>query len=93
MKLETKSSPSSQFVSQHNIPSVQAFSDTNVIMSAYLVALEALLMLCSTETESEVIVSSMYQNFSTLRAVRSEIDEDLERADVMLEAIEAKLAI
>lgn len=93
MKLQTQASSQSQFVNQHNIPSVQAFSDTSVILAAYLEALESLLVLCGTETESESILKSMYQNYTTLRTVRSEIDSDLETADVMLEAIEAKLAL
>lgn len=93
MKLQSKSSPESQFVSQHQILSVQAFSDTSVVMSAYIEALSSLLVQCENETDSEALIQSRYQNYSTLRSVRKEIDEDLMRADVMLDAIEALLRI
>jgi hypothetical protein len=93
MKLESKPSAESQFVGQHQIPSVQAFSDTSVVMSAYLEALSSLLVLCESETESEAIIESRYQNYSTLRHVRQDLDDDLLKADVMLEAIEALLRI
>jgi hypothetical protein len=93
MKIEAVGSEKSQFVNQHNIPSVKAFSDTNVILVAYLEALESLLVLSSTETDSEVILTSMYQNFQTLNSMRSDLDSDLERADIMLEAIGIKLSL
>lgn len=94
MKLQTKGNGSdSQFVSQHNIPSVQAFSDTSVVLAAYLEALNSLLVMSSSDTVSETMMRSLYQNWSTLSNVRHEIDSDLEKADVLLEAIEAKLTI
>jgi hypothetical protein len=91
MKLEARASAQSQFVSQHNIPSVQAFSDTSVILAAYIEALGALLVLC--ENAREDMYSSLYENYATLASVRREMDNDLMTADVMLEAIQAKLAI
>jgi len=94
MKLRTSGTKSeAQFVSQHNIPSVQAFSDTNVILAAYIEALNSLLSMAMTETESETFMLSLYQNYATVKSIRNEIENDLVKADVLLEAIEAKLAI
>lgn len=93
MKLETKGSAQSQFVGQHNVPATKAFGDTSVILVALLEALESLLILSGTETESETILTSMYQNYSTLHFIRIQLDEDLQRADIMLEAISVKLSL
>jgi nitrogenase subunit NifH len=93
MKLQTKASSGQQFVAQQNIPAESAFSDSNVILAAFIEALESLLILCDTPTDSETILTSMYQNYSTLHQMRDQFKEDMLRADVMLEAISVKLSL
>lgn len=96
MKMTVKSNPSYQFVSVHRNPTNAAFADTKVILSAYLEALYALLSITLQEEESEHVfsdhvVGGMYQNYLALQQMRAEIVADLEKADVVLEAISARL--
>ncbi len=93
MKLTANSSPSAQFVGMRNNPSSRAFSDTSIVLSSYLEALSSLLAICSQNPDSENVVQGMYHNYTTLRQVRSDIDNDLAKADVTFEAIEARLSI
>jgi len=93
MKLTANSSPVAQFVGLRNNPSNRAFSDTSIVLAAYLEALSSLLAVCSQDPDSKNVVRGMYQNYATLRQVRNDIDNDLARADVTFEAIEARLSI
>ena len=93
MKVTTKGAPSAQYVGLHANPSSRAFADTSTVLSAYLEALSSLLAVSSQDVGSENMMKGMYQNYATLKQVRSEIDNDLAKADVALEAIEARLAL
>jgi len=77
----------------HVNPSSQAHAETNVLLAAYLDALSSLLALASQEPEVPHIVEGMYQNYVVLKDVRNVIEQNMEKADVMLEAIQARLAI
>jgi hypothetical protein len=83
----------SQFVSMHVNPTHQAFAETNVLLAAYMDALSSLLALSLQEPEVTHIVEGMYQNYVVLKDVRSVIEDNMQKADVMIEAIEARLAI
>ena len=88
---ETPRVNKSQFVGMHVNPSTQAFAESNVLLAAYLDALSSLLALASQEPEVDHIVEGMISNYVVLKDVRGVIQENMEKADVMLEAIEARL--
>jgi len=69
MKLTANSSPVAQFVGLRNNPSNRAFSDTSIVLAAYLEALSSLLAVCSQDPDSKNVVRGMYQNCG--RNVRS----------------------
>jgi hypothetical protein len=77
----------------HANPATRAFAETNVILAAYLEGLSSLYALVDQDPEVDHIVQGMYANFVTLREVRDTIRENMEKADVMIEAIEAKLVL
>jgi len=83
----------SQFVGMHANPTTQAFAETSVVLGAYMEALSSLMAIVEQQPEVDHIVEGMYSNYVTLKELRSSIDENLQKADVMLEAIGAKLAL
>lgn len=83
----------SQFVGMHANTSTQAFAETNVILAAYLEGLSSLYALVDQEPEVTHIVEGMYSNFVTMKEVRETIQENMNKADVIIDAIEAKLMI
>ncbi len=83
----------SQFVGMHANTSTQAFAETNVILAAYLEGLSSLYALVDQNPEVTHIVEGMYSNFVTMKEVRETIRENMDKADVMIDAIEAKLMI
>lgn len=82
-----------QFIDMNVNPTTQAFAETNILLAAYEDALSSLLALASQEPTVPHIVEGMYQNYVTLKDVRSEIQKNMDKADVMLEAIQARLSI
>lgn len=83
----------SQFVGMHANTSTQAFAETNVILAAYLEGLSSLYALVDQEPEVTHIVEGMYSNFVVMKEVRETIQENMNKADVIIDAIEAKLMI
>jgi len=77
----------------HANTSTQAFAETNVILAAYLEGLSSLYALVDQNPEVTHIVEGMYSNFVTMKEVRETIRENMDKADVMIDAIEAKLMI
>ncbi len=91
MKLQT-SGNENQFTSHHLIPSVAAGTETTVLLAAFQSALDSLLEMSKDEVTTPVL-EGLYRNFVALKEVRGILRDDLERADVTLEAIEAKLSL
>ena len=91
--LKSGGSRHSQFVDYQRVPSFTAEADTSAILAAYTDGLAALLSLCGQEGSSQTILAGMYEAYTTFRTVREMIGNELAKADVMLDAIEAKLAI
>ncbi len=90
--LSTKASNNSQFVDYQKVPAYTAEADTSVILAAYLDGLSSLLTLCGDEVE-ESVLQGMYTSLTMFVSTRDKIEGELEKADVMMEAIRAKLAI
>jgi hypothetical protein len=90
MKLE--SSGQNVFVNHHNIPSESAQSETTVLLSAFQSALSSVLEVSMGET-SEFVLEGLIRNLVQLKGIRKMLDDDLQRADVTMEAIEARLLL
>lgn len=90
MKAKVSVSRDSEFVDQA-VPSTAALSVSSVVLSAYIEALDSLMLLSNSGSSTDTIKTAMYQNFVALKAVRDRIDTDLAKADVMHAIIEARL--
>ena len=83
----------SQFVDYQRVPSFAAEADTSAILTAYNDGLAALLSLCGQEGSSETVLSGIYEAYTSFMTTREMIGDELAKADVMLDAIRARLAI
>lgn len=81
-----------QFVEVHRNPSMKAFAETNIILAAYLDGLSSLLVLTEQPDPVDHIAEGMLRNLLTLRDVRAAMQDALDKGDVMLEVIEARLS-
>ena len=79
--LKSGGSRHSQFVDYQRVPSFAAEADSSAILAAYTDGLAA------------TILAGMYEAYTSFRVTREMIGHELAKADVMLDAIEAKLAI
>ena len=91
MKLTVKGHD--EYVDFQHVPSVAADAETSVVLAAYIQGLESLLdMAAGWEQNSVPVMEGMLQNLVQFKRLRRQIGLDLERADVTLAVIEAKLA-
>jgi hypothetical protein len=82
-----------EYVAFQHIPSIAADAETSVVLAAYQQGLESLLnMAAGWDQNSTPVMEGMLQNLVQFKSIRSQIDLDLERADVTLAAIEKKLS-
>ena len=91
--LKSSSSRQSQFVDYQQVPSYAAQADAGIVLAAYLDGLTSLLSLCSQDISEEVLLQGMYESLAAFAAIRDDIDDELMRADVTLDAIRAKLLL
>lgn len=91
MKLEAKGeSPYTEF--QHN-PAVRAQAESNVVLSAYRLALDTVLTQVSSKSASSSAQNAQMSNYVALRKLSEEIRNDLDHCDLVLDVIAAKLMI
>lgn len=91
MKLTVKGQD--EYVDFQHVPSVAADAETSVVLAAYIQGLESLLdMAAGWEQNSAPVMEGLLQNLVQFKRLRQQIGFDLDRGDVTLAVIEAKLA-
>lgn len=89
MKLQPKGE--NEYTAFHHVPSIRASAETSVIMSAYQMALESVLASVTADNGTEIASESHFENFLALRKLSDQIRDDLDRGDLILDVIEARL--
>ena len=75
---------------QHN-PSARASAESNVVLAAYHMALETVLASVTSENSTSMVIESQMENFIALRKLGEQIKDDMDRGDLVLQVIEARL--
>lgn len=90
MKLEAKGGDN-EFITFQHVPSVRASAESNIVLSAYRLALDAVLASVTSDNNTDVAIMSQMENYLALRKLADEIREDLDRGDIVLQVIETRL--
>ena len=90
MKLEAKGGDN-EFIAFQHVPSVRASAESNIVLSAYRLALDAVLASVTAENSTGMVITSQMENYLALRRLADEIREDLDRGDLVLQVIETRL--
>lgn len=89
MKLQPKGE--NGYVDFQHSPSVRASAESNVVLSAYHMALETVLASVTAENTTSTVIESQMENFIALRKLGEQIRDDMDRGDLVLQVIEARL--
>lgn len=89
MKLQPKGE--NGFIEFQHTPSVRASAESHVVLSAYHMALETVLASVTSENTTSTVIESQMENFIALKKLAEQIRDDVDRGDLVLEVIGAKL--
>ena len=91
MKLTTKGDKGNDFAAFQHTPSVRAGAESSVVLSAYHMALEAVLASVTADNSTSVVLGAQMENYLALKKLAEEIREDIDRGDIILQVIETRL--
>jgi len=91
VKLTTKGDKGNDFAAFQHTPSVRASAESSVVLSAYHMALEAVLASVTADNSTSVVLEAQMENYLALRKLSEEIREDVDRGDIVLQVIETRL--
>lgn len=89
MRVEAKGK--NDYTTIHHVPSQGAGASTNVVLSAFRVALDTVLAQVTSQNGTATNTEAQMTNYVALRNLADELRDDLEHAEVVLQVIEAKL--
>lgn len=87
------SSAYSQFVDFKLKPALAAEAETTVLLAGLVEALNSVLAVARQQDLSDPVLAGVYESLVGLMKLRDRAAYDLERADVMIEAIKARVMI
>lgn len=89
MKLQAKGE--NEYVTfRYEVPKF-AQAGSHTVLSAYIGALESMLVSINSENQSDTVAETRMENFVAMKKLRDFIYEDMARGDLILQMIETKL--